>query len=169
MGQQMSFILDEETEMDFFDFLVREAGCKVLFEGVHSLPVEVSELPHPFSSKGWFKVYAYKESLGNYQLEELTNGRKIMNAISSPVIEFSRTTIREMDVSKGRLWVETKYYDDNQLIQKPTELKELYKECCKWIRGRTKRLDVEINGFISKEYVSLKLEKGRVLPFLKFF
>lgn len=157
MGQQMSFILDEETEKDFFDFLVREAGCKVLFEGVHSLPVEVSELPQPFSGKGWFKVYAYKESLGDYHLEELSDGRKIINAITSPVIEFSRTTIRKKDVLKGRLWVETKYYDDNHLIQKPLELKGIYKDCCKWIRGRTKRVEVEINGFTSKEYVSLKV------------
>lgn len=81
---------------------------KFFLKGENSKPIEVEELPERFSGKGWFKVYIYNESIGEYHLEDLRNGRRIVNTTTSSVIEFSRTTIREKDISRGRLWVETK-------------------------------------------------------------
>ena len=79
-----------------------------------------------------------------------------MDSIESPVIEYSRTIIREdsKEISRGRLWFETKYYnDDGELVQKDIRLEEWYKELCKWIKKNAPKTDLNI-GEKRKEYIS---------------
>ncbi|MCC5463778.1 hypothetical protein [Pelosinus baikalensis] len=155
MGKQINFLMDKETEEKFFEF-VRKDGV-VLFEGDNELPQIIDALPEPFSGKGWFSVYIYNEKFGQYIISETKKGIKYIDSIKSPVIEFNRTIVREgtKEVSRGRLWVETKFYNDNgEEILKDSGLDEWYKYLCKWIRKNVPKLEISNNGREYKEYIS---------------
>ncbi|MDO5151300.1 MAG: hypothetical protein Q4D76_18215 [Oscillospiraceae bacterium] len=165
MGKQINFFIDRETEERFLIY-IRKNGVAI-FEGNNNNPQVVDELPVPFSGKGCFKIYLYKTNNGDLKLKKLSTGRECIDSIESPVIEFSRTIIREdtKEVTKGRLWVETKYYNDNgELVIKNGMLEEWYKDLCKWIKKNAPRIEVSNNGknhnvYITKQVLQL-LEQG---------
>lgn len=153
MGKQINFFIDKETEEKFFVYL-NEKGVAIL-EGNNKMPLIVDKLPAPFSEKGWFKLYLYNNA-GDLIIKKLATGRECVDSIESPVIEYSRTIIREdsKEISRGRLWFETKYYnDDGELVQKDIRLEEWYKELCKWIKKNAPKTDLNI-GEKRKEYIS---------------
>lgn len=142
MGKQFNFLIDTETEEKFIEF-VKQCGGKILFEGSNQKPIEIEELPEQFSGKGWFSVLLYKQTFGELHYIKLENGRWFINTSRSPVIEFTRTVVRESqtEVSQGRLWLEMRYWDDSDIIQyKSKELDEWYKELVKWIKRNVKGL-----------------------------
>ena len=121
-----------------FKELILKKGI-ILFEGTNLHPIQIQELPLSFTGKGWFKVYLYQKRFGELHLEELDSGRKYINPHLSPVIEFSRTVIRNnpKEISRGRLWVENKYYNDREeLINKSKNLDEWYSQLSEWIKMR---------------------------------
>lgn len=154
MGKQISFYMDKKTEESFLSY-IKENGT-LLFEGNNNKPIEIESLPVPFSEKGWFKVYLYN-NIGDIKLKRLSNGREIIDSIDSNVIEFSRTVIRDdsKEVTKGRLWFETKFYDENgTLVEKDGTVEEWYKLLSKWIKKNIPKSEFSIDGKIYKEYIS---------------
>ena len=78
----------------------------------------------------------------------------------SPVIEYIRTTIRheEQEISRGRLWVEPKYWDENnQLQEKPKELIQWFSEMSKWIKKNVPQQKFDSHGYEYKEHISTSL------------
>lgn len=154
MGKQINFFMDMETEERFISY-IKENGV-ILFEGNNEKPTEIDTLPAPFSGKGWFKVYLHNNT-GDLKFKRLSIGRKIIDSIESPVIEFTRTVIRDdsKEISKGRLWVEMKFYnDDGTLIIKDDILEEWYKLLCKWIKINVPKTEFDNEGKSYKEYIS---------------
>lgn len=150
-------------EEKFFIYL-NEKGVAI-FEGINEKPLVVDKLPVPFSGKGWFKLYLYNNA-GDLIIKKLNTGRECVDSIKSPVIEYSRTIIREdlKEISRGRLWVETKYYNnDGDLVQKDIRLEEWYKELCKWIKKNAPKTELDkekkCKEYISKSVLQL-LEQG---------
>ncbi|MBP8082838.1 MAG: hypothetical protein KAZ87_06510 [Spirochaetes bacterium] len=165
MGKQINFLMDFETECFFKNHILQQG--EILFEGKNSEPVSITELPTQFSGKGWFSVYLYKKELGELIFEKLSKDRKYINCTKSPVIEFTRTVIRdnEKEVSFGRLWVEMKYWSDNEeLTKKPKELYEWYINLQKWIKINMPKTKFSINNKIYNEHASTEIkniiEKG---------
>lgn len=155
--------MDDQDEKSFVEFILKNA--EIYFEGEFEVPVKIKELPEKFSGKGWFKVYLYRSDLGGMEVEEISNGRKIINSTKSPVIEFIRTIIRndESEIRRGRLWVEMKYYDNQNLLsEKPKDLNELYSILGKWIKGNLIKTDMINNNRKRTEYVS-----SSIVPLLK--
>ena len=154
MGKQISFYMDKKTEESFLSY-IKENGT-LLFEGNNNKPIEIESLPVPFSEKGWFKVYLYN-NIGDIKLKKLSNDREIIDSIDSNVIEFSRTVIRDdsKEVTKGRLWVETKFHDENgTLVEKDSTVEEWYKLLSKWIKKNIPKSEFSVDGKIYKEYIS---------------
>lgn len=158
MGKQISFLMDEQDENRFVEFILRNAD--IYFEGDLKVPVKIIELPMKFSGKGWFKVYLYRNVLGELEIEKTSNEREIINSTKSPVIEFIRTIVREDDseIRRGRLWVEMKYYDhQNILIEKSKDINVWYNILSKWIKSNLIKIEVIINNKKKNEYVSSSL------------
>jgi len=154
MGKQIYFYMDKESE-DKFLMYIKENGV-LIFEGNNDRPLIIDKLPAPFSGKGWFKVYLYNNA-GDLKYQKLSNGRVIIDCMESPVIEFSRTVVREdsKEILKGRLWVETKYYNKNgELIIKDNMIDEWYKKLIKWIKKNVPITELVVNGKVCKEYIS---------------
>ncbi|NLP51956.1 hypothetical protein [Bacillus sp. RO1] len=152
MGKQITFYIDKEIEKDLVHYIITNGG-EILFEGDNPKPKSITSLPEPFSVKGWFKLYLYQADLGDLKFISLPNNRKIIDSTTSPVIEFSRTAIREIgknkEISGGRFWVEMKYWDDeNQLVQKSLELDDWYKTLLKWIKKNVPK-EKESNSYVS--------------------
>lgn len=143
MGKQINFLMDNEFEEKFLEYVLSEGV--VLFEGNNMSPVRIETLPEPFSEKGWFKLYLYKEEYGKLKLNKLDTGREYIDLIASPVIEFSRTIIRHgaKEVSRGRLWIEMKFYNDRkELVMKSKEIDDWYKKLNQWIKKNLPKTEI---------------------------
>lgn len=154
MGKQINFLMDKDTEEKFLIY-IKENGVAI-FEGNNDSPKIIEVLPEAFSGKGWFKVYLYNNQ-GDLILNKLSTGREYIDSIKSPVIEFSRTIIREgaKEVSRGRLWLETKFYnEDGDLVSKDSDLDEWYKNLSKWIKKNAPKTEISNNGREYKEYIT---------------
>lgn len=86
--------MGEKEEEELKRYLL-DSNVKILFEGKNPMPVEITEFPPAFSDRGWFMMYLYKEEWGELVIKDVSTDRKYLDVFSSPVIEFSRTVIRE--------------------------------------------------------------------------
>lgn len=158
MGKQISFIIDEETEHEFVKQLVQDG--QVLFEVPNSELQVINSLPEAYSSEDWFTVYFYKSKFGDLHYRLLPNGQRYIDSSKSPVIEFIRTVIRheEREISRGRLWVEPKYWDDNDEVQgKPKELIQWFNNMSKWIKKNVPQHVFDSHEYQYKEHISSNL------------
>lgn len=158
MGKQISFIFDDDTEHEFIIKMLQDG--KVLFEaGNNELQLSKS-LPDSNTIEEWFTVYLYKCEYGELQYRSLPNGQRYIDSSKSPVIEFIRTVIRheEQEISRGRLWVESKYWDENnELQEKPKELIQWFTNMSKWIKKNVPLQTFDSHGYQYKEHISSSL------------
>ena len=161
MGKQITFYMDMKTEQQFKDFILQEG--EIIVEGSNPNPISVKILPEPFSDKGWFKLYLYKKEYGELVLDSTANGRKYIDETKSPVIEFLRTVVREdeKEVSRGRLWLEMKYWDvHGRQVEKAKALNDWYTNLCKWVKNQLPKTEFLVNEEIYTEYISDSIKKS---------
>lgn len=154
MGKQFRFIMDQNDETKFFDY-IKETGNIFLEERFKSSEL-ITKLPEGI----WIILLLYKESFGEIKFSKTDNGIKYINPIIEPVIEFSQTLVRDnvKEISRGRLWLEMRYYnEDEMLVMKSELLDEWYKELSKWIKKNLKCIKVTMGNKTYKEYVSESL------------
>lgn len=157
MGKQINFLMDKELEQEFFEF-VNESAV-VLFEDSNGLLEVIDALPSS-DIRYWWSLYIYNEKFGDYTLRNLDNGKVYLDLDKSPVIEFSRTTIREdtKDMSLGRLWFQNSYWnEEDELVYKDSNLDKLYQKLCRWIRKKISKVEVNAKNGVHKEYISKSL------------
>lgn len=155
MGKQTNFLTDEIIECEFASRFIND-GC-ILFEGESPEPYRLNKLPDAYSSEGWFSVYFYNSDFGELVYKSLPDGKQYIDSIKSPVIEFIRTIVRreEREISRGRLWLEPKYWnDDNSVYEKPKELVLWFNEMSKWIKRNASQQSFTSFGYQYKEYIS---------------
>lgn len=158
MGKQIGFIVNPEDETKFFQFIMEEGT--VYFEGNNSKPKQIFDLPNSLSEKGWFQLYLCPKSIEKVTFETDSLGMQYINSINASVIEFRRTIIREnpKEITRGRLWLEMKYYDDNgNIVVKEQELNEWYTKLSKWIKKNLKRREIQSHDRVYKEYISMPI------------
>ena len=149
MGKQIRFIMDEYDESIFFAHFINSSI--VFWEKSNENPKIITKLPEK-----WLQLYLYKECFGEIVYTELENGFKFINPIIEPVIQFRKTIVRTnvKEITRGRLWLEMKYYDDDgNLLRKSDLLDDWYKELSKWIKRNLTRIKKDKNI----EYVSKSL------------
>lgn len=153
MGKQFEFIMDKYDEEKFFEFVKNDAI--VFFSKCAQNPKSIIELPED----EWFILYLYKEIFGDMKYKEIPGRYKYINPSDAPVIEYRSTIIRHniKEIQRGRLWVEMRYYDDENLILKNGLLDDWYKELCKWIKKTLKCIEIPFGDKNKKEYVSQSL------------
>jgi len=159
MGRQHVFAMDEEDEILFMEYL-RGNGYVIYQDDKSGIPKLIEKFPEPFSSKGWFILYLYRSNFGEMKFRELNDGRLYLDAGIAPVIEFSRTIVRHGNVREiqfGRIWVEMKYYDENEmLVKKSEELDKGYKDIKRWINKQLGKSNVHFKSGACKECVISK-------------
>jgi len=160
MGKQINFYMDYETEQRFVEFVLTDGG-KILFRKPHSTIEHIEILPKPFSVDGWTQVFLYKEDFGDVILRQLKDMSERVDSICSPVIEFSRTVINEEEktIYGGRLWMETKYWQNEDLLEKPKELDKWYSMLNKWLKKQIYKAEVLKNGRLIEEYITPKIKE----------
>lgn len=144
MGKQFGFLMDKKDEKNFLDYVL-EIG-KIYSKEQKFKAGQIYEVSDEFIEYNWFKVYFSTKDEVNISYIELPNDRNYIDGITQPIVEYCRTGINEPDKSviRGRLWVEMKYYDDeDKLRSKSNELDKLYRDLCKWIRRNLKKLQLK--------------------------
>ena len=154
MGKQVNFYMDKETE-DKFISMVLSDGVQIYFRKVDSNPYVIRSLSEMESDKT--QVYFFKLGIGDIKLCEEKNGNKYIDSAKSSVIEFLRTSILEEDkaVSRGRLWVDLKYYNEkDELKEKPKELNAWFIKLSNWIRKNVPKVGIDSCGKTYYEHIS---------------
>lgn len=151
MSKQINFYLDEQLEQRFLDFIIDHGGEIFFDQGSNIEPVKVNEFPSS-DEKYWFCLYLYKKEFGDIKYKEIKN-RRYIDILRSPVIEFSRTVVREIgrnkEIGRGRLYFQTKFWNSkDELIQKPTELDDWFKLLSNWIKKAAPK-DKDTGAYIS--------------------
>lgn len=141
MGKQFGFVMSEKDKEAFLNYVLERGK---IYSDSEYLNKEL--LTEMLKDGNWFRIYfsAKDESQIIYTLS--SKGRKYINSHKEPVIEFRNTRVYESDtrILRGRLWVQMKYYDDEDKLQsKSNELNKLYCDLCKWIRKNLKKLQLK--------------------------
>jgi hypothetical protein len=156
MGKQINFIMSKEKENNLKEFL--EENNIELYFITNNEAVKIINFPEPYSIKGWFNIYLYKSEFGDLILKKTKNEIVYIDAIESPVIEYSRTGILEKEkiISRGRFWYEPKFYSSvKKLIEKPKGLDDTFKQLSNWIKKNLNKTNITTGkGVVYKEFVS---------------
>lgn len=154
MGKQFRFIMDEIDKKAFFEY-VKYTG-KIFTDKKNEGTIEIFDFPGDF----WLKMYLFKDEFGVLEFNETINSISYINSTVASVIEFRNTLLREKnkEIQRGRLYLEMKFYDENDILIKKNELiDKWYKELVRWIKKRLQCVEVSFNGKNVKEYVSKSL------------
>ena len=163
MGRQINFYMDEATEKEFVEYVMKEG--QILFEGNNSSYIIIRELPKPELVDWWFEVLLYKPSFGELCINNYS-GRYKIDKMKSPVIEFSRTVVRDnvKQISCGRLWMSLDYYEGEQIQEKSKELYAWFLKLSRWIRKKIPKTEIKRGKYVYTEYISSTyktlMEKG---------
>ena len=81
-------------------------------------------------------VYLYKEEWGELVMKDVLTERKYLDVFSSPVIEFSRTVIREheKEITPGRIWFQNRYFKGDTILNKCREMTRFYQALARQIK-----------------------------------
>ena len=153
MGKQFGFIMDRVDENEFLKMILEDGKA---FQGTG-----VMQIFSPPESI-WIKLYLTKSEFGELKIRKTENDIQYIDPIESSVIEFNETIprIKIKEIQRGRLYLDNKYWDDNnQLIKKNENLDIWYKELVRWIKKRLRCVETCPYGKVVKEYVSESLVK----------
>lgn len=153
MGHQFRFVMDECDEKMFFEYLQLEN--KVYIQLPFQNPIQIRTFPEGI----WILYYIYNKGWGKLDYLKNSRGKYWIDPTICPVIEFSQTTVREekQQIQRGRLYVEMKYWQDEQLIQKNELLYKMYKQFVNWIKKHLECVILQNDKKKTKEYVSKSL------------
>ena len=139
MGRQVNFFMAKDDEEKFLSF-VRQTGEVVLLPPISAAGdfQPVQELPEPFSTDQWRQFWLWNKSLAsNFQSEYVAEkGYYVINGLLSPLVEFSRSYVKDNTMYPGRIWAEFTIIDSetSDLDQKDREFRRWYETLAKWIR-----------------------------------
>lgn len=156
MGKQFRFIMDENDEKDFFEY-VRHTG-RIFENQKHLGATEKFDIPE----YTWMNLYLFKGECGSLIFREITDEIKYVDTTASPVIEFGETLLREnvKEIQRGRLYISMKYYNEKGDLEQKSELLDMwYKELIRWLKNRLECVKICSNGRLTKEYVSKSMVK----------
>lgn len=146
MGRQINFYMSKDTQDSFIDFLRHHQ-----FEFLDNTAKQI-EQPN---SNNIFGLYLYKQDYGNLVMH--SNNKESMDSIISPVIQFSKTIIKDgpKKILRGRLWISSQYYDDKGMLKKKEGLfiKD-YQMLTRWIKKYVPYQEIKKGNHMIKEYVS---------------
>lgn len=153
MGRQINFYMEETLQEQFIQKLF-EKNFLIIAEDLENKKLVVYDEYQKFNSNT-YTMYLYKNNFGELLTKEDCDYR--LDYLKSPVIEFTKNLIKndKMIITRGRLWLETKYYnDDGNIVCKDTIITQEYNALVRWIKNRIPFQEVTKEGYIVKEYVT---------------
>ena len=164
MGRQVRFIMDEEDERTFLDFVKTTGDVIVLPSSSPQAEYSaLTELPGFSSEQFDFFLWLFNRSVSSRLVTEYVpqQGYFVIDRQESSVVEFSRTIIDQGVIRSGRLWAEFKYLDSegNWAFTEP-EFKKWYEVLAKWIRKHYTR-EIDLDLYVSPGALGL-VKKGKL-------
>ena len=148
--------MSEEVDNKFFEFL-KEQNFEFLFHDYeNNTLIKLNEIKNSEFNRKF--LYLYKPEYGEIFMRDEPLVR--IDQITSPVIEFTRTKIvyDKKIVRRGRIWVETKYYDSSgELVEKNAEFIKDYNRLVRWINKNVPYREIPKGDFLVKEYTNDEL------------
>lgn len=158
MGKQIKFYINETKAKEFVDYILSLGGNFVTQRDFQIFyDNDFDKIKNEY---GNIFTNIHNESFGDIIYQNSINYKgenfRTFNTIFSPVIEFdnSRIFLEDKMVSRGRIYVEMSYYENNEKVKKSQELDDFYKKLVKWIKKNIPYQEVSLNGYTSKEYIT---------------
>lgn len=145
MGRQVNFYMTREDEEEFVRF-VRTTGHIELLPYTSATPVfrPIQSLPDILSDKFAGQCRIFNPDVSSNLVVKFiqTQNHYLIDFERSPVIEFSRSAIKEKTIYRGRIRAEFTYLDTDKMILVPKEAKfsDWYNAVAHRIRNRYKHL-----------------------------
>ena len=153
MGRQIVFYMEREQQ----DKLLKHAfdeGFIVLYKDF-----ELQELivlrENGIVKQQFYYMHFYKIEYGQVFVYEGCPNR--INDSKSPVIEFSGGAIKHEEklVQQGRLWMEPRYYaENNELLSKSPKLIKDYESFVRYVKKLVPYQEVKCGSWVRKEYIT---------------
>ena len=136
MGRQINFYMLPEDEKEFISYVLQRKGVVMIAPHFQSKsPDIVSRLPEPFSKPFWRSIYFWDKNVnGKLETKHIEKqGYFLIDSLTSPVIEFSRSFIRDNILVRGRIWAQLKYWKGNEIVSKGKEFENWFNAMTRWI------------------------------------
>jgi hypothetical protein len=147
MGRQIGCFIGQNDEKKFFEELIKEPDI-VLYR--HELENESA-----ISITNYEQIIGYKFYIAKF-ISKLNICGKFIDE-ESEVVEFVRSTIyhSKKEIGLGRLWVQTKYCDENGVpVKQPKWVIDIFDKNVKWIKKNYKK-SKEYSYYIGEEAYKL--------------
>ena len=176
MGRQIRFYFYKNDEERFLEFLFSNTNVVLVKEksyiskietvGKSILSVETKN-PHViliWNTKFAIRPEIYRQDVereycvnsGKYELTE--RSFYSLNKLYGPFIEYVRSTIREDNsLSKGRVWADMYYLENDKFIHKGEEFENFYEQISRWLRNNLNKIR-GIDGYIGNEALDLYMQ-----------
>lgn len=144
MGKQLCFYMSEKDKREFNKFIASSSFVLLNRKGESIKEINENVI-----------LYLYKKECG-----KLVYNNESIDILSSPVIEYWQTTIKENTIKRGRIWLSDSY---------PKEYYSEYQQLTKWIKKNITYTEIPKGTHSVKEYVSeelLELNKQTTVSFV---
>ena len=153
MGRQLNFYAEEEILNKFIEYFFNQ-GFVIVAEDLDNKKLvtfnKISEVNSKIHS-----MFLYKKDYGNLYTKDWCEYR--IEYFSSPVIEFTKSAIKpeEKLIIRGRVWMESKYYDqDGSIIAKDERLTKDFNAIVRMIKKNIPCRNIKMGKYIYKEYIT---------------
>lgn len=141
VGRQINFYMDDSTQKRFLDFVKEEQFTFLTYKG--NMCDSIDEC---------FSFFLYKKEFGNLYYKAYD---KTLDILNSPVIEVTKTKIKDHRVFRGRVWVSDMFYKENiACLAYCKKYLDAYQILYKWIRKNVPYQEINMGGYTIKEYAN---------------
>jgi hypothetical protein len=148
MGKQVTFYMLPHDEQTFVDHVLSQSGVVMLGTAfLDKAPRIIERLPEHNEPDLWrWMVFFWDTGLPfmnryNESQQGPHSGMDYLDRLRAHVIEFSRSGLREDGtLRRGRVWIETAYFEGEQLVYKDPRFVRWYDRIARWLRRRYRKL-----------------------------
>ncbi len=138
--------MTRQDEERFIEFVKGTGNISVLpYESPTAEFSNVKTLAEPFSVPSWSFLWLYNRDIKPEPITEYVPQQKYyeVERFRSPVIEFSRSFVKENSMRPGRIWAEFQYLDEEtrSLVQKDPKFRQWFSQLANWIRKNYEHVD----------------------------
>ncbi len=145
MGRQVNFYMTNEEEKRFIEFTNGTGDIVILADTSPTQELrDIKTLPEPFSVPSWAFLLMYNRNVKPEPILEYVPQQKhyVVERFQSPVVEFSRSFVKNDVMRAGRIWAEFKFYDEHRnLVAKDPMFQKWFNQLANWIRKNYKLVD----------------------------
>lgn len=139
MGRQINFYMSENVQQNFI---------RMLYESDYIFLNGKGQVIEYVDEQKYCDYFLYMKKYGPISIKE----EYFLDSLKSPVIQFSKTIIREGKIRRGRLWI-----SNNQNTEGEKELVKDFNRLNRWIRKNVPMKEITKGDYAVKEHTSEQL------------